>query len=184
MKRPLAAAVLAAGTALAGSAHAQNIFNGLYTDIAYSGAYPDFKKVVGVSTPSYLDGVEATVGWRFNRFYSIEGSYDYYTGSSHLPGVTAINTTLQDGSIDALGWLPLGPWRDWALYGDIGGTWYFLSSDGGGGHFDRWGGRAGGGIQYQIDEDLGVRLGGRYEWMNFPSLNSAEVFTVGLVWQR
>lgn len=185
MKHRIAAAVLAVGTVLAGGAQAQDMFNGLYTVIGYSGAYPDFKKVTGVHTSSYLDGVEADVGWRFNRFYSIEASYSYFTGSTS-PSSQSFNNTLQDGSIDALGWLPLGPWRDWSLYADVGGTWYFenASTAFNSGHADRFGGRAGGGIQYQFDENLGLRAGGRYDWANLPNMKSATVFTVGLVWQR
>jgi len=187
MKHRIAAASLAAGIAFAGSAYAQSTtYSGFYTVINYTGAFPDFKKVAGVSTPSYLDGVEANVGWRFNRFYTMEASYDYYSGSTHnTPGGPSFNTTLQQGSLDALGYLPLGYWRSWSLYGDIGGTWYSLSSNGVGAlREDRWGGRAGGGVQFQIDDDLGVRLGGRYEWMNMRVLKSTEVFSVGLVWQR
>ncbi|HUO92183.1 MAG TPA: outer membrane beta-barrel protein [Rhizomicrobium sp.] len=185
MKHCIAAAGLAAAIAVAGSAHAQSTYNGFYTVINYTGAFPDFKKALGISTPSYLDGVEANVGWRFNRFYTMEASYDYYSGSTHTPGGPSFNTTLQEGSLDALGYLPLGPWRSWSLYGDIGGTWYSLSSNGVGFlRSDRWGGRAGGGVQFQIDDDLGVRLGGRYEWMDMRALKSMEVFSVGLVWQR
>ena len=188
MKRRVAASVLAtglaAGTVFAGAAQAQGLFNGLYTNIGYSGAYPDFKKTANVHTPSYLDGVEADVGWRFNRFYSMEASYSYFTGSANPKGGQTFDNTLQEGSIDALGYLPLGPWRDWSLYADVGGTWYFSSSSGLGGHADHFGGRAGGGLQYQFDENLGLRAGGRYEWANLPNMKSAAVFTVGLVWQR
>lgn len=185
MNRHLAAALLAAGTVFAGAAQAQDMFNGLYTVIGYSGAYPDFKHVAHVNTPSYLDGVEADVGWRFNRFYSVEASYSYFTGSTSPSGQSFTNT-LQDGSIDALGWLPLGPWRNWALYGDVGGTWYFANASTAfnSGHADNFGARAGGGIQWQFDDNLGLRAGGRYDWANLPNMKSAAVFTVGLVWQR
>jgi len=186
MKRRVAAAVLAAGTVFAGAAQAQGLFNGLYTDIGYSGAYPDFKRNPHVNTPSYLDGVEADVGWRFNRFYSVEASYSYFSGSKNPAGGQSFTNTLQEGSIDALGFLPLGPWRDWALYADVGGTWFFesVSSASSNGHANDFGGRAGGGIQYQFDENLGLRAGGRYEWANLPNMKSAAVFTVGLIWQR
>jgi opacity protein-like surface antigen len=185
MKRHVAAAMLAAGTVFAGAAQAQSVFNGLYTDIGYSGAYPDFKHGAGTHTPSYLDGVEADVGWRFNRFYSIEASYSYFTGSSNTAGGPSFDNTLQDGAIDALGYLPLGPWRDWSLYADVGAAWYFEGSTGFGGvNADRFGGRAGGGIQYQFDENLGLRAGGRYDWADLPNMKSAAVFTVGLIWQR
>jgi len=185
MKRHVAAAILAAGTVFAGAAQAQDMFNGLYTNIGYSGAYPDFKRIAHVYTPSYLDGVEADVGWRFNRFYSVEASYSYFTGSTKPSGGSFTNT-LQEGSIDALGWLPLGPWRNWSLYADVGGTWFFENADNGVGedHADRFGARAGGGMQWQFDENLGLRAGGRYEWANLPNMKSAAVFTVGLVWQR
>ena len=49
---------------------------------------------------------------------------------------------------------------------------------------NHFGARAGGGLQYQFDENLGLRLGGRYDWTDLPNLRSATVFTVGLVWQR
>ncbi|HTW36306.1 MAG TPA: outer membrane beta-barrel protein [Rhizomicrobium sp.] len=187
MKIRVAAMALAAGLTLAGAARADDIFTtGLYTVIGYSGAYPDFKHVAGVNTPSYLDGVEADGGWRFNRFYSIEGSYSYFTGSTNPASGTSFTNTLQDGSIDALGYLPLGPWRSWALYADVGGTWYFESAStvSGSDHADRFGGRAGGGVQYQFEEDIGIRAGGRYDWANLPNMKSATVFSVGLVWQR
>ena len=186
MKIRVAAMALAAGLTLAGAARADDIFTtGLYTVIGYSGAYPDFKHVAGVNTPSYLDGVEADIGWRFNRFYSVEASYSYFTGSTN-PADGSFSNTLQDGSIDALGYLPLGSWRDWALYSDIGGTWFFESASNGTGegHADRIGARVGGGLQYQFEDDLGIRAGGRYEWANLPNMKSAAVFSVGLVWQR
>ena len=82
MKFRVAGVCLALLVAATISARADDIFtNGLYTVINYSGAYADFKKLPGVLTPSFLDGVEGDVGWRFNRFYSVEGSYSYYTGS-------------------------------------------------------------------------------------------------------
>ena len=184
MNLRVAAAVLAAGTVFVGAAQAQSTFNGLYTVIGYSGAFPDFKHGAGVHTSSYLDGVEADVGWRFNRFYTMEASYSYFTGSNDTPGGPSFNNTLQDASIDALGYLPLGPWRDWSLYADVGATWYFESNNGFGGNSNNFGGRAGGGIQYQFDENLGLRAGGRYDWADLPNMKSAAVFTVGLVWQR
>jgi len=187
MKFRVAAMVLAGGLACTGGASAQGIFTpGLYTVINYSGAYPDFKQIAHVNTPSYMDGVEADIGWRFNRFYSIEASYSYFTGSTNPKGGTSATNTLQDGAIDAIGYLPLGPWRSWALYGDVGATWFFesVSSANSNGHADRIGGRAGGGIQYQFEDDLGIRAGGRYEWANLPNMKSAAVFSIGLVWQR
>ena len=53
-----------------------------------------------------------------------------------------------------------------------------------GGHANKFGGRAGGGLQYQFDENLGLRVGGRYDWANLPNMKTAATFTVGLVWQR
>lgn len=186
MRFRIAAAICAACMLGAGAAQADSIFTtGFYTVINYSGAYPDFKKVAGVVTPSYMDGVEGDVGWRFNRFYSVEASYSYFAGSQRSGG-TSFNNTLQDGSIDALGYLPFGYGSPWALYGDVGGTAYFesngttISST----HSNRFGGRVGGGLQYQFSDDLGLRAGGRYEWANLPNLKSAEVFAIGLVWQR
>lgn len=180
MKFRLAAAILLSSTVAAG---AQAFLPGLYTVINYSGGYPDFKDIK--SAPSFLDGVEGDLGWRFNRFYSIEASYAYYTGSDNSSGDN-LSTTLQTGSIDALGYLPFGHASRLALYGDIGATGYFLSAQTptSGEHENHFGARGGGGIQYQFEENLGLRLGGRYEWADTPHLRSVEVFTVGLVWQQ
>ena len=185
MKLRVAALVLAGCTIVAGAAQADIFTPGLYTVINYSGAYPDFKKTTTFETPSFLDGVEADLGWRFNRFYSIEASYSYFTGSKR-PAGQAFTTQLQTASIDALGYLPFGPGSEWALYGDIGGTAYFLneSTPLAGMHNNDFGGRAGGGLQFQLNEDLGLRVGGRYEWANIKTMRSVEVFSVGLVWQR
>jgi len=53
-----------------------------------------------------------------------------------------------------------------------------------GGNETRFGGRAGGGVLYQIDDNLGVRLSGRYEWTGLADMRSAAIFGVGVVWQR
>ncbi len=180
------AAVFLAACAYTGGAQAEIFTRGLYTVIGYSGARPDFKSIPNVATPSLLDGVEADIGWRFSRFYSVEASYSYFWGSKSSNGIS-FDSKLQTGSIDALGYLPLGRESPWALYGDIGATAYFasiqsvlLSSS----HYTRFGARAGGGLQYQFDDSLGLRLSGRYEWANLPIMKSAEVVTLGLVWQR
>lgn len=87
MKIRVAAAIVAACLAASGAAHADPIFTtGFYTVINYSGAYPDFKQFKNVNTPSYMDGVEADAGWRFNRYYSVEASYSYFTGSKQPAG--------------------------------------------------------------------------------------------------
>jgi len=180
MKLRLAAAIL---IATAGAAQADMFTPGLYTVINYSGAYPDYRNFKGA--PTFLDGVEADVGWRFNRFYSVEASYSYFTGSNN-PASNNLSTTLQTGAIDALGYLPFGYASPFALYADVGATGYFASADTptSQGHENSFGARAGGGLQYQFDEDLGLRVGGRYDWANLPHMKAAEVFAVGLVWQR
>lgn len=178
---------LAVLTLVAGSAAHADIFHpGLYTVINYSAAYPDYKSIANVYTPSSLDGVEADLGWRFNRYYSVEASYSYFTGSKDSHG-TAFTDTLQTASLDGLGYLPLGRSSAWALYGDVGATAYFASATtakASEGHENRFGGRAGGGLQYQIDDDLGVRVSGRYEWADLTNMRAAEVVAIGLVWQR
>ena len=164
-------------------AQAGSFTPGLYTVINYSGAYPDYRSIKGA--PSFLDGVEADLGWRFNRFYSVEASYSYFTGSNN-PASNNLSTTLQTGSIDALGYLPFGHSSPLALYADIGATEFFASAQtpGSQAHENHFGARGGGGLQYQFDEDLGLRIGGRYEWANLPHMKSAEVVAIGLVWQR
>src|SRR5271163_2606903 len=96
MKYRVAAAIVAGCLAASAGARADPIFTtGFYTVIGYSGAYPDFKQELHVNTPSYMDGVEADVGWRFNRYYSVEASYSYFTGSTQPPGGTTFSNTLQ-----------------------------------------------------------------------------------------
>jgi opacity protein-like surface antigen len=182
MKLRLAAALLLASVPCGGAAEADMLTPGLYTVINYSGGYPDFKSFKGA--PNYLDGVEGDIGWRLNRFYSIEASYSYYSGSTN--NGQSLTTSLQTGAIDALGYLPFGRMSPWALYGDIGATEYFLSASTptSNAHENHFGARAGGGIQYQFDENLGLRIGGRYEWADATHLRDLEVFSVGLVWQR
>lgn len=184
--RAAVAAALAASLCCAASARADDIFTtGLYTDLGYTGADPDFKKIANVYTPSFMDGVEADMGWRFNRFYSVEASYSYYTGAKNFVG-TSFHNTLQTASIDGLGYLPLGYESQWALFGDAGGTAYFESygTVAGTAHQTRFGARAGGGVQYQFTVDLGVRVEGRYDWADLSNMRSAKVFTIGLVWQQ
>jgi hypothetical protein len=186
MKVLCTAAVLLSCAIAAGGANADPYIPGLYTVINYSAAFPDYRKIPDISLPSELDGVEADIGWRFNRFYSVEASYSYFTGQRTGNG-QSITTTLQDGSLDALGYLPLGWSSPWALYDDISGTYYFASANTATTSFSnesKFGARAGGGLQYMIDEDLGVRLSGRYDWADLSHMRSAEVFTIGLVWQR
>ncbi|MGB8363529.1 MAG: outer membrane protein [Rhizomicrobium sp.] len=169
-----------------GAAHADIFTTGLYTVINYAAVVPTYKAVSGVSTPSYLDGVEADVGWRFNRYYSVEASYDYSTGNTGS-GSATFDQTLQSASLDALGYLPFGLDSAWALYGDVGGAAFFAHAQtplASGNDESRFGARAGGGLQYQFSDDIGLRIGGRYEWTGLPTLKSAEIFAVGLVWQR
>ncbi len=187
----LCGAVVLVGLVAAGSAAADPYMPGYYAVINYTGAFPDYRPfrigpLAGVAMASRLDGVQANIGWRFNRFYSIEGSYFYYSGQKNANG-TSSTTQLQGGSIDALGYLPFGYSSPWALYGDVGGTWYFFNTHtatAASGTESKFGARAGGGLQYMIDEDLGVRVSGHYDWADLAHLRAAEVFTVGLVWQR
>lgn len=186
MKVRVAAAIMASLLCCAASARADDIFTtGLYANIGYTGLDPDFTNVRSAFTPTYLDGVEADAGWRFNRYYSVEASYSYYTAAKN-DGGTSFHYTLQTASIDGLGYLPLGYESPWALFGDAGGTAY-IENDGtvaGTAHETRFGARAGGGLQYQFTIDLGVRLEGRYDWADLSNLRSAKVFTVGLIWQQ
>lgn len=168
------------------SARAEPFIPGLYTVINYSAAFPDFRNLPHTPLPSLLDGVEADIGWRFNRFYSVEASYSFFTGQRNS-GATSLTTTLQDGSVDALGYLPFGRESPFALYGDIGATYYFASANtatASTGNQSKLGARAGGGLQYMISDDLGVRLSGRYDWADLSHMREAKVVTIGLVWQR
>jgi len=187
MRVRLAGAALAASMLGASGALADDPYiPGLYTVINYSGAFPSYKKVPTISFPSELDGVEADIGWRFNRFYSVEASYSYFEGQKNANG-QSLTSELQDGSIDALGYLPFGYSSPWALYADVGGTYYFASAHTvtlSTGNESTFGARVGGGLQYMIDEDLGVRLSGRYDWADLTHVRAATVFAVGLVWQR
>ena len=170
----------------AGSATADPFWPGFYTVIGYSGLKPNYKSVANVSPPSYLDGVEADAGWRFNRYYSVEAGYNYDVASTHDKG-NDFNATVQSGAIDGIGYLPFGGNSPLALFGDVGAAVFFVNNQSPlitHGNHTRFGGRAGGGLQYQFDDDLGVRLSGRYEWSGDSYMRSAEVFTVGLVWQR
>lgn len=175
-------AVLGASTA----ARADTFGSGLYAVINYAGVIPKWSAIKDISTPSYLDGVEADIGWRFNPFYSVELSYDYNTGSTTLHGID-FNTTLQAISLDGMGYLPLGRNSKWALYADAGGS-LFIANGGTptmhSGDETRIGGRVGGGLLYQFSDDLGVRASGRYEFTDVPNIRSAEIFSIGLVWQR
>jgi opacity protein-like surface antigen len=187
MRLRCAAPILSACLFVASGAMADPFMPGLYTVINYSGAYPDYRKIPHVSFPSELDGVEADIGWRFNRFYSIEGSYSYFNGQKNADG-ESLTSELQDGSIDALGYLPFGYSSPFALYADVGATYYFAdahtATSSVEGNESNFGARAGGGVQYMIDDDLGVRISGRYDWADLNHLRAAEVFAVGLVWQR
>lgn len=181
------AALCACGLALglAGPAFADGFTNGLYTVIGYDGTIPHFQSIPGLTTPSYLDGVDANIGWRFNPFYSLEASYTYATGSSQGG---ALSTSLQSAGLNGLGYLPFGRGSSWALFGEAGAVVSFARAESAtfrvGGDATRFGGQAGGGLQYQFDDNLGLRLSGRYVWTGISDVKSAEVFTVGLVWQR
>src|SRR5580693_6936168 len=87
MKVVCATAMLAACAIAAGGADADPYIPGFYTVINYSGAFPDYRKIQGVSLPSELDGVEVDMGWRFNRFYSVEASYSYFNGQKNGNGL-------------------------------------------------------------------------------------------------
>jgi len=186
MKIRFAAVAVAACVVSAGAVQAQIFVPGPYAVINYSGLLPNFKSAPYVHTPSYLDGGELDVGWRFNRYYSVEASYAYDTGNNNSNG-TSLTTNFQTAAIDGLGYLPLGRNTPWALFADAGATVIFahdLTSLLPGGNETRFGGRAGGGVLYQIDDNLGVRLSGRYEWTGLADMRSAAIFGVGVVWQR
>jgi opacity protein-like surface antigen len=170
---------------LAAPAYAEAFTDGLYTVIGYDGTIPHYASIPYVSTPSYLDGLEVNVGWRFNPFYSVETSYTYATGSS-MGG--DLSTTLQSGAINALGYLPFGRDSSWALFGEAGAVLSFAHAQSNtvdvSGNKSGFGGQAGGGLQYQFDDNIGLRLSGRYVWTGISEQKSAEIFSLGLVWQR
>lgn len=182
----IAVAIAAAMLGASSAAQAAPFDSGLYAVIDYAGVIPKWSAIKGISTPSYLDGVEADIGWRFNPFYSVELSYDYNTGSTTSHDVD-FDATLQAISLDGMGYLPLGRNSHWALYADAGGS-LFIANGGTptmhSGDETRLGGRVGGGLLYQFSDDLGVRASGRYEFTDVPNIKSAEIFSVGLVWQQ
>lgn len=179
------AAAASVSLLLTATAQAEIFTPGLYTVLNYLGDAPDFKKIPGVEVPSYLDGAEVDAGWRFNRFYSVEASYAYDTGSKNLTGDT-FRINVQTAAVDAMGYLPMGR-SAWSLFGEAGVAATFSSTQADFPHRDSqtsFGGRAGGGLVYQFDDHLGVRIAGRYEWTGLSYMKSAAVGTFGLVWQR
>ena len=183
MRISILATVFVAALSSAATAQADEPFaSGLYVVGGYEAWWPTYAQIYDSGVPGMLNGFDADVGWRFNRYYAIEGGYYHASGSSDL------NVTFQGAELDAFGFLPFGADSDVALYAEAGVTelWGTAGLNFGGynvsvsaNSFDP---RAGAGFQYQIIDSLGIRAGAVYQWMNLQGLHSAKIGTLSLVW--
>lgn len=89
--------------------------SGAYTVVSSNAWAPVYSNDVRSFAPSLLGGFDVEEGWRFNRYYAVEAGYALATGSSQY-----IRLTVQAVSLDALGYLPFGYHRKFALFGDVG----------------------------------------------------------------
>lgn len=85
------AAVFALAASSAAMAQTDEPFaSGLYAAGGYEAWWPNYENGTGIDVPKMLNGFDADIGWRLNRYYAVEGGYCYATGS------TALGLTMQE----------------------------------------------------------------------------------------
>lgn len=148
-----------------------------------------------------LSGGNIHVGNRFNKFVGVELGYFYNAagdksvtaGSTVGPGTVATGdfktkVQTQGGTLDLMGYLPVGPKDRFDLIGTGGATWTHAKLDlnvpgaGSSGVSDNeWGWRAGGGVQFHLTPQLNLRGLVRYQSADFKDIaDHAVTYTVGL----
>jgi opacity protein-like surface antigen len=175
-------ALAAAMSSCAVAASTDPYESGFYLATGNESWVPAYKNDLSSYAPKYLYGGDIQGGWRFNRYYSIEAGYAIATNSA------TVRATVQAVSIDAYGYLPLGRASHFALFATAGASelWGTASVTGYGysvsATSNAFGGRVGGGLQYQINRHFGFRISSRYEFANFAGVKGAGVGAVSFVW--
>ncbi len=148
-----------------------------------------------------LNGLNIHVGNRFSKHFGAELGYfrtrdedrDIAAGAAVGPGVVAAvpfqtKTQLQGITLDALGYLPVGPEDRFELIGTAGLSWtkgeVELNVPGAGGdsvNESELGFRIGGGAQFNITDQVNVRGLVRYNTADFDNIaDRAWVYSAGL----
>ncbi len=164
--------------------------SGIYIAAGYDAAWPTYGTATGYDAPATLEGGDVAVGWRFNRYYSVEVDYAYATGSRNVYYGLSTRLSLQTGMVDAFGYLPLGRYSDFAPFATLGvgaidGTakaaYVYFGSHSADASSTELSARVGGGIAWQFMGGLGARAMLRYQWNDSSDVHGATTFTLGLV---
>lgn len=135
-----------------------------------------------VNHDSSMDGIMAgqahsatvVLGSKVSPYAGVEAFYQL----SKKEHKTEYRSQIQGYGADVLGYLPLGCYGEWQLVGSAGAGWYTAKynkdQDSG------WGYRLGGGVQYNINENLAVRAMYRHVWVDKSVLDDLNEFTVGI----
>jgi hypothetical protein len=180
MKSYIGVGGCALALAVSAAANAADFQPGLYNTVGYEALWPTYKNGVGALAPSMLNGFDVGAGWRFNRYYTVEGSYGYATGTSSFLELSA-----QTISLDGMGYLPFGKGSGFALLSDVGVSDVFghATTAFGRGDSSAFGPHIGAGAQIQFSDTIGLRGIVKYQWANFDLLDGATVGTVDLIWR-
>ena len=112
--------------------------------------------------------VTAGVGYRFNRYFGIEGGYT---------GIFVDSVSASGGYIDTYGYLQLGSHSSLSLFGTAGASYIAAAYMGGRGYSaSAFGLRGGGGIECRLTESWTLRTAVRYQ----STLTKAAVVSLGV----
>lgn len=123
------------------------------------------------------------VGTEYNRYFGTEVFYQNSNKWHKVIDGTKVKTDFAAYGLDAYGYLPLGCDRVISLIGTAGIANYDFDIDEGDGKGDDngLGYRLGGGIQYNITNNIAVRALGRYVWTDkLDGMDHFSEFSLGM----
>jgi hypothetical protein len=153
--------------------------SGPYATISYNAWIPTYSSSISPYVPKVLNGLAATGGWRFGRYYAVESGYSYGVGSSPF-----VDVTVQSWSLDGLLLWPLHRTGKSALYADVGAAemWTTVSSAYAFGWGDSIGARFGVGGLFQFTDQAAIRADVKYQFTGLSGARTVVIATAGLVW--
>jgi hypothetical protein len=87
MKMYLFAAAIGVAACVPMTAQADLVTPGFYSAASFTAYWPDYHTAGGTLIgPNTLTGGEADIGYRFNRYYAVEGGYTYADGNNTILG--------------------------------------------------------------------------------------------------
>ncbi|MFV0625907.1 MAG: outer membrane beta-barrel protein [Alphaproteobacteria bacterium] len=149
-------------------------------DYVYS--YAEYKADNKKALQKNFNSPALVLGAQLNKYFSVEGLYQQTFNQSKNHEGTKNKSKYRVLGLDAIGHLPLGCAQKVELLGLVGTGNYRYSAKNAyeKGSDDGWYGRIGGGVQYNVTDQVAVRAMVKNSWVDVKGLDSVLDATLGV----